>query len=99
MNEIMEKTFELIDVIDSSDIVSNIDIYKKRILDNKELIELINKANNSDDKYLIMDIKRKLYSNSDYKGYIDNYNKLFYIVMDINDRFSKLISDRSCYKI
>lgn len=99
MNEIMEKTFELIDMIDSSDIVSNIDMYKKRILDNKELCDLIDKGNNSDDKYLIMDIKRKLYSNSDYKGYMDNYNKLFYIVIDINNRFSKLTNSRSCHKI
>ena len=99
MNEIMEKTYELIDVIDSSDIVKNIEMYKMRILENKELCELIDKGNGSDDKYEIMSIKKELYKNNDYKGYIDNYNQLFYIVVSINKRFNKLIGDRSCHKV
>lgn len=99
MNEIMNKTYELIDVIDGSDVVKNLDMYKKRILRNQELRDLIVKGNSSNDEYLIMDIKRRLYNNSDYKGYMENYNQLFYIVMEINKRFDKLIGDRSCYKL
>ena len=96
----MEKTYELIDVIDSSDIILNIDRYKKKILDNKELCDLIDRGNSKDiDEYTLRDIKRELYKNSDYKGYMDNYNKLFYIVMDINKRFNKLINNRSCFRV
>ncbi len=99
MNNIMTKTYELIDVLDSSDIIKNIELYKNRVLSNNELLELINKGNdNSIDKYALMDIKHRLYKNSDYKNYIDNYNKLFYIVMDINNRFNKLTSDKVCHK-
>lgn len=95
----MEKTYELIDVMDSSDIIKNLEMYKKKILENKELCELINKGNHCDDEYLTISIKKELYKNSDYKGYMDNYNQLFYIVMDINKRFDKIIHSRSCYKI
>lgn len=97
MNEIMVKTYELIDEIDKSDAVKNIGIYKKKVLEDKELCELISMGNSSDDKYLVMDIKRELYKNSNYKGYMDCYNELFYIVMRINKMFDKFIN-RRCYK-
>ena len=98
MHEILEKTFELIDAIDESDIIKDISLYKNNITNNHELVKLINKGNSSDDDYLLMDIKKKLYSNKDYKGYMDCYNRLMYIVMDINNRYKKLIDERSCMK-
>lgn len=98
MNEIIMKTYELIDVIDDSDIIRNLEVYKNRILNNHELCELIKKANSSNDDYLIMDIKKKLYKNDDYKGYMDNYNKLFYIVMSINKKYKSYIKDKGCFR-
>lgn len=97
MHEIIEKTYELIDVLDNSDIIKNIDKYKERILNNKELLDLIDKGNRCDE-YQLLDIKKKLYGNKDYKSYMDNYNKLMYIVMDINSRYIKIIDERSCIK-
>lgn len=99
MNEIMEKTYLLIDELDKSDIIKNITFYKERIISNEEIRELVDKGNNSNDEYVIRDIKKKLYEYLDYKEYMDNYNKLMYIVMDINNRFNKIIDSKNCYRI
>ena len=98
MHEIMRATYELIDELDKSDLIKDLTFYKDKVLGNKELCELINEGKNCDDKYLLMDIKRSLYKNSDYKNYINSYNQLFYIVMNINQRYNKLLKDKSCDK-
>ena len=98
MHEIMVKTFDLIDELDKSDIIKNIDKYKRMILDNNELQELIEKGNNTFDEYLLMDIKNKLYKYGEYKNYMHYYNELMYIVMDINSRYKRIINERSCFR-
>ena len=90
MNDIMNKTFELLDVLDNSDIIKNLSIYKNNIISNKDIQELISKGNNTSDKYLLMDIKRQLYKYDDYVQYMKYYNELMYVVMDINSRFKKI---------
>lgn len=99
MNEIMEKTYVLIDELDKSDIIKDITFYKERIMNNDKIRELVSKGNNTDDEYIIRKIKQKLYTYDDYKNYMDNYNKLMYIVMDINNRLNKLINNKSCHKV
>ena len=98
MNDIMDKTYKLIDVLDSSDIINNLTFYKERIINNNEIQLLIDKGNNTDDDYLKRDIKIKLYKYDDYKKYMDNYNELMYIVMDINNRMKSLTKDYCCYR-
>lgn len=99
MNEIMEKTYLLIDELDNSDIISNITMYKDRLMSNKEIRELVNKGNDTSDECVIREIKKELYKYEDYKNYMDNYNKLMYIVMDINKRFKELINSKGCMKV
>ena len=94
MNDIMNKTFELLDVLDNSDIIKNLTIYKNNIISNKDIQELISKGNNTSDKYLLMDIKRQLYKYDDYVQYMKYYNELMYVVMDINSRFKKIIGNK-----
>ena len=96
MNEIMEKTFELIDVLEESDLIKELDKYKRRISSNETLSKLIKEGNTTSDKYMLLDIKRRLYKDSDYKNYMDYYNKLMYIVMDINSRYNKLLGKGCC---
>lgn len=93
MNEIMEKTYELIDVLEESNLIKDLEKYREVIYNNKDLRELIDKGNSTSDDYLLLDIKKKLYDDNDYKNYMDKYNELLYIVMDINKRFKKLTSD------
>ena len=99
MNEIMEKTYDLIDELDASDIIKNITFYKTKIMNNDDIRDLINKGNNTLDDYVIMDLKKRLYKYDEYKNYMDNYNKLMYIVMDINNRLNKIINNKNCHRI
>ena len=96
MHEIIEVTYELLDELDNSDIIKNLIIYKNKVKNNKKLIVLINKGKEETDKYIIMDIKNKLYKNIDYKNYIKYYNELFYIVMRINNYYKKVVNDKVC---
>ena len=96
MNEIMNATYEFIDYLDSSDIVKNLVYYKDKVKSNKELSSLLDKGKNTTDKYLIMDIKNKLYKNSDYQNYTKYYNDLFLIMMSINRRYKKLLNTSKC---
>ena len=96
MNEIMEKTFELIDALEESDLIKELDKYKRRISSNESLSKLIKEGNTTSDKYMLLDIKRRLYKDNDYKNYMDSYNKLMYIVMDINSRYNKLLGKGCC---
>lgn len=91
MNEIMQKTYELIDVLEDSDLIRDMSMYRDRVMKDENLSALIGKGNSTDDEYVLLDIKRKLYRNKDYKNYMDKYNELMYLVMDINYRYSKLL--------
>ena len=67
----------------------------------KRTYEIIDEGNNSNDEYLLLDIKRRLYKNKDYKNYMDRYNELMYIVMKIkyklttSDKINKTIDNIS----
>lgn len=97
MNEIMEKTYELIDTLDNSNIIKELLYYKNKIINNNNLLTLINKYNNTEDKYIKLDIKNSLYQNKDYKNYQLSYQELSYIIMNINSKYQHLFSKR-CHK-
>jgi len=94
--DIMEKTYELIDVLDNSSLIKDLTYYKNKILDNKKLCELIDRGNKEEDKYVLMSIKKELYEYLEYREYMRLYNELWFIVMDINSRFRSLFNERMC---
>ena len=98
MHDIMIKTFDLIDELEKSDVIKNVSKYKEMIENNYELKDLIHKGNNTDDRYILMDIKNRLYQYPEYKEYMCYYNELMYIVMDINSRYKSIIGERSCFR-
>ena len=98
MDNVIEKTKNLIEVFEESDLIKNLDHYKKIVLDNQELLELINKYNTSNDDYEKVSLKIKINSYKEYKEYMKYYNELFYYVMDINKRFKKYTDVRGCHK-
>ena len=98
MDNVIEKTKNLIEVFEESDLIKNLDHYKKIVLDNQELLELINKYNTSNDDYEKVSLKVKINSYKEYKEYMKYYNELFYYVMDINKRFKKYTDVRVCHK-
>ena len=99
MDEVMDKTYDLIDELDNSDMVKELSLYKKKIIDNKEIQELLVKGNNTTDDYVLKSVKERLYGYSDYKEYMKNYTKLRYITIDINNKVNSLISNKSCSRI
>lgn len=98
MDNVIEKTKNLIEVFEESDLIKNLDHYKKIVLDNQELLELINKYNTSNYDYEKVSLKVKINSYKEYKEYMKYYNELFYYVMDINKRFKKYTDVRGCHK-
>ena len=94
--DIMNKTYELIDELDNSSLFKNLSLYKEKIMNNKALRELIDKGNNTSDKYLLLSIKQELYKYPEYKEYMKLYNEIMYIVMDINNRYKSLFNERKC---
>lgn len=98
MDNVIEKTKNLIEVFEKSDLIKNLDHYKKIVLDNQELLELINKYNTSNDDYEKVSLKVKINSYEEYKEYMKYYNELSYYVMDINKRFKKYTDVRGCHK-
>ena len=89
MDNVIEKTKKLIEVIDSSELIIKLDYYKNRVIINSVLMNLIKKYNNSDDHYEKMFLKEKIYSYEDYKLYMNYYNDLFYYVLKINNKLKK----------
>ena len=69
MDNVIEKTKNLIEVFEESDLIKNLDHYKKIVLDNQELLELINKYNTSNDDYEKVSLKVKINSYKEYKEY------------------------------
>lgn len=98
MNEIMKKTYELIDVLDESELIHELEVYRDKVMNRKEICDLVCQGNGSDDSYLILDIKRRLYQDDDYKSYMERYNELWYLVMEINSRYQKLIGKGCCHR-
>ena len=92
----MIKTYELIDVIDNSYLIKELEYYKDKILSNKELCSLIDKGNKEVNDYVLMEIKKELYTYLEYKKYMELYNELNFIVMDINNKYKSLFNERSC---
>ena len=94
--DIMNKTYELIDVLDNSSLIKDLTYYKNKILDNKKLCELIDKGNKEEAKYVLISIKKELYEYLEYREYMRLYNELSFIIMDINSRFKSLFNERMC---
>ena len=89
MDRVIDKTKLLIKAFEDSDIIRNLDHYKTLVVNNKKLLELIDKYNNSTDDYEKISLKKEIYTYPEYKEYMKYYNELFYYVMNINNRFKK----------
>lgn len=90
--------FSLIDEIETSDIVKNLDECKKNIEENSEVRNLItdfnNKKNNKDKDLQISKIN--LYSNELVKKYLFYEQELNYIIIRLNKKISKITNKKGC---
>ena len=96
MHKIIEKTYDLLDTLDSSDLIKDLTYYKNLISKDSKILNLISDSKNKTD-YELVNIKKQLLENKNYKGYLDNYNKLFYLVFEINNRYNKILNTKRCH--
>ena len=94
MNNIIKKTYDLIDTLDNSSLIKELSYYKDKVINDKYILDLINKYNNSTNNVEKITMKKELYNNINYKKYMENYNKLNYIILDINNRIKKITNTK-----
>ena len=83
-------------MLDSSDLIRNLDYYKDKVIKDKNTLELITKYNNFNDDYEKISLKKEIYKNDDYVNYMKYYNELFFYVMKINKMYKKFTSNKGC---
>ena len=96
MQSVIDKTNKLINVLEDSDLIKNLEYYKHKVITNNKLFNLINKYNNTEDKYIKISLKEEIYKYEEYKEYMKYYNELFYYILKINNKFREYTSEKSC---
>jgi len=96
MDNVIEKTNNLINVLEDSDLIRNLEHYKHIVITNNKLLNLINKYNNTEDKYIKISLKEEIYKYEEYKEYMKYYNELFYYILKINNKFREYTNEKSC---
>ncbi len=96
MSEIIEKTYQLLDALDNSEVIKKLTYYKQKLEQDEEVLSLVKKINNEMDSNKKIELRKQLYNNNDYKNYMDSYNELNYIVLKINNQFSKYTNTKTC---
>ena len=74
MSEIINATYKLLDTLDNSEEIQKITQYKKILEQDEEVLSLVKKINNEKNIELKIKLRKKLYSNNNYKNYMDSYN-------------------------
>lgn len=92
MNEVIEKTYELLDYLDNSKIVKELATAKKKLLSNQNILNKIKKYQ----KEKNITLKKEIFNNLDYANYIKCYNQLSYLVMEINKRIKNITGKKGC---
>lgn len=92
MNEIILKTYELIDELDKSSVIKELKLSKEMLITDKHILDMILDYRNTNDPK----IKEELYKNEYYKTYMKNYNELFFMVMKINSYYKSVTDKRMC---
>ena len=96
MSEIINATYKLLDTLDNSEVIQKITQYKKILEQDEEVLSLVKKINNEKNIELKIKLRKKLYSNNNYKNYMDSYNELNYIVLKINNKFKEYTNTKEC---
>ena len=89
MSEIINATYKLLDTLDREEVIKKLTLYKKILEQDEEVLSLVKRINNELDNSKKIDLRKQLYSNINYKNYMDSYNELNLIVLKINKKFSE----------
>lgn len=97
-SRINDAIFSLIDEIEKSDIIKNLDKCKKKLKENSELQELIIDFNNKKEirDNSLQQAKIALYNNFYVKEYLFYEQELNYIIIKLNKNINKIIGKKGC---
>ena len=96
MSEIIEKTYNLLDTLDNSEVIKKLTYYKQKLKQDEEVLSLVKRINNEIDSNRKIELRKILYNNDNYKNYMDAYNELNYIILKMNKKFSEYTSTKEC---
>ena len=95
MSEIIEKTYALIDTLDNSELIKNLTKYKNKLLKNKEILSQIKDIKKETNNKLLIQKRKQIYNNPDYKNYMKYYNELSFIILKINKKYAMYTNTKS----
>ena len=96
MSLIIEKTYDLLDVLDNSELIKKLTNSKEKLNKDDEVLSLIQKINNEHNNDKKIELKKQLHRNKTYKDYIDSYTELSYIILKINNQYKKYTNTKGC---
>ena len=94
MRELIEKIDNVKKELDNSKEVKHIKELNSKLKDNKELISLIEKYNNTQDE----SIKEQIVNNKFFREYKFSENEINYIILEINSKLKQISKKGSCSK-
>lgn len=92
MDELMEKVDNLIDSIDNTKQVKDIKVINKLIMEDKELLDLIKRYNETQDENL----KKEIINNKLFKDYKEKETELNILILDINSKLKDISNKGKC---
>lgn len=95
--EIINKLDEITNIIDKDKELNELKELKKEILNDKELLDKIDKLKKLDsyDKNYL-NLKNEILNDKKYKRFVELENKLFFDIKDINFHLNSLIEKSGC---
>lgn len=88
----MEKVDNLLDSIDNTKQVKDIKVINKLIMEDKELLDLIKRYNETQDENL----KKEIINNKLFKDYKEKETELNILILDINSKLKDISNKGKC---
>ena len=96
MGIIIEKTYEFLDALDNSDLIKNLTKYKQRLLNDANLLKEIDTLKKETENAKLIEGRKHIYENNDYKMYMECYSELSYLIFKINNKYKEYTSTHNC---
>lgn len=87
MSDIIEKTYELLDALDNTEMIKNISLAKSILEKDNHILSLVKEYKNTKDSNRLLAIKKELYQKKYYEIYMKSYNELSLLVLKINKKY------------
>ena len=94
MSDIVEATYNFLDILDNSELIKNLTKYKNNLLNNKDILKEITNIKKETNNKAVISKRKEIFDNYDYKMYMKYYNELSLIILNINKKYKEYTSTR-----